>query len=75
MSSKTEDWNGNGWDDHESFSLEVGQRMTFRAKLQWLEDASELVRRLSQQRRWIDKDGVVHEPAAGYTGDGSANKH
>jgi hypothetical protein len=37
--------------------------MSFRAKLEWLEQAHELVRRLNRQRRWIDKDGVVHEPA------------
>ena len=43
-------------------SMEVGQRMSFRAKLQWLEDAHELVKRLNRQRRWIDKDGIVHEP-------------
>jgi hypothetical protein len=57
----TEDWKCNGWDDHEIFHLETGRRMSFRAKLQWLEGADRMVRFLARKRRWIDKDGVIHE--------------
>jgi len=59
-----DDWQCQGWDDHEIFHLEVGRRMSFRAKLQWLEEADRMVRFLAKKRRWIDKDGVVHEPVA-----------
>lgn len=64
MNGEKENWMGNGWGDHDAFALEVGQRMSFRAKLQWLEDAHEMVNHLNRQRRWIDKDGVIHEPTA-----------
>lgn len=53
-----------GWEDHGIFHLETGRRMSFRAKLQWLEEADRMVRFLAGKRRWIDKDGVVHEPEA-----------
>ena len=56
-----EDWQCHGWDDHEIFHLETGRRMTFLAKLQWLEGADRMVRFLARKRRWIDKDGVIHE--------------
>ena len=57
-----ENWTCHGWDDHEIFHLETGRRMSFRAKLEWLEGADEMVRFLARKRRWIDKDGVIHEP-------------
>jgi hypothetical protein len=57
-----ESWKCDGWADHESFHLETGRRMSFRAKLQWLEEADKMVRFLARKRRWIDKDGVIHEP-------------
>jgi hypothetical protein len=56
-----DDWKCHGWEDHEIFHLETGRRMSFRAKLQWLEGADRMVRLLARQRRWIDKDGVIHE--------------
>ncbi len=62
MSSEQKNWSCAGWDDHETFHLETGRRMSFRAKLQWLEEADRMVRFLARKRRWIDKDGVVHEP-------------
>jgi len=57
-----EDWQCHGWDDHEIFHLETGRRMSFRSKLQWLENADRMVQFLARRRRWIDKDGVIHEP-------------
>lgn len=36
--------------------------MSFRAKLVWLEEADRMARFLARKRRWIDKDGVIHEP-------------
>ena len=56
---------GSGWDAHDGFHLATGIRMSFRAKLQWLEEADRMVRFLATKRRWIDKDGVIHEPAGG----------
>ena len=56
-------WSCGGWDDHESFHLETGRRMSFRSKLQWLEEADRMVRFMARKRRWIDKDGVIHERA------------
>jgi len=38
-----EDWQCHGWDDHEIFHLETGRRMSFRSKLQWLENADRMV--------------------------------
>ncbi|MEO5961099.1 MAG: hypothetical protein ABIZ49_04065 [Opitutaceae bacterium] len=58
-----ENWQCHGWKDHEIFHLEISRRMSFRAKLLWLEEADRVLRFLAQRRRWIDKDGVVHEPA------------
>ena len=63
------DWTAAGWDDHEIFHLETGRRMSFRAKLQWLEEADKMVRFLATKRRWIDKDGVIHEPVAAPASD------
>jgi hypothetical protein len=57
-----ESWICHGWEDHEIFHLETGRRMSFRAKLEWLEGADRMVRFLARKRRWIDKDGVIHEP-------------
>jgi hypothetical protein len=57
-------WKSHGWEDHEMFFLETGRRMSFRAKLKWLEEADRMVRFLARKRRWIDKDGVIHEPTA-----------
>lgn len=37
--------------------------MSFRARLEWLVEADKQVRFLAGKRRWIDKDGVVHEPS------------
>jgi hypothetical protein len=62
MNPPDQDWQANGWEDHDRFRLEVARRMTFRAKLQWLEDAHALLRRLEQTRPWIDQSGVIHEP-------------
>ncbi len=50
-----------GWGEHERFHLETGKRMSFRARLQWLENADRTVRFLARKRRWIDKDGIIHE--------------
>ena len=52
---------GAGWDAHVRFQLTTGTRMSFRARLRWLEEADRMVRFLATKRRWIDKDGVVHE--------------
>lgn len=76
-----EDWKCHGWEDHEIFFLETGQRMSFRAKLKWLEEADRMVRFLARKRRWIDKDGVIHEagpmrvaePPAEYRASSGAN--
>lgn len=65
MTPEHENWSCAGWDDHEKFHLETGLRMSFRAKLQWLEEADRMVRFLAGKRRWIDKDGIVHEPTLG----------
>lgn len=73
MKPDTGDWQGHGWDDHERAFLEAGQTMSFRAKLQWLEDMDALLRRLSRQRRWMDKDGVIHEPSS--SNPSSENRH
>lgn len=62
----SEDWKCQGWEDHETFFLETGRRMSFRAKLKWLEDADRMVRFLARKRRWIYKDGVIHEPVIAY---------
>jgi hypothetical protein len=62
MSTDPQAWSSSGWEDHEIFHLEAGRRMSFRAKLQWLEEADRMVRFLAGKRRWIDKDGGVHEP-------------
>ena len=64
MTPTDKDWSCGGWDDHESFHLETGLRMSFRSKLQWLEEADRMVRFMAKKRRWIDKDGVIHEPGA-----------
>ena len=69
MQTDPKPWSSSGWDDHEIFHLETGRRMSFRAKLQWLEDADRMVRFLAGKRRWIDKDGVVHEPATSLAED------
>jgi hypothetical protein len=61
MTAPKEDWQGHGWDDHERSLLEAGRRMSFRAKLQWLEDAHALAKRLARQRRWMGEDGVIRE--------------
>ena len=52
---------GAGWDAHVRFQLTTGTRMSFRARLRWLEEADRMVRFLATKRRWIDKNGVVHE--------------
>ena len=78
-----EDWKCDGWDDHEIFHLEAGRRMSFRAKLQWLEEADKMVRFLARKRRWIDKDGKIHEagplmvcePPAEYKTSPALNPH
>jgi hypothetical protein len=62
MNSDAKNCEDAGWDVHEGFHLAAGVRMSFRAKLQWLEEADCMVRFLATKRRWIDKDGVVHEP-------------
>ena len=60
---------GAGWDAHVRFQLTTGTRMSFRARLRWLEEADRMVRFLATKRRWIDKDGVVHElPQTGSRG-------
>ena len=38
--------------------------MSFRERLQWLQGADRMAAWLETQRAWIDKDGVIHEPAA-----------
>lgn len=58
----SDSWRGFGHDAHERALLEAGKRMSFRAKLQWLEDMHAMLRRLNKDRRWIDTDGVIHEP-------------
>ena len=65
------DWSCGGWDDHESFHLETGLRMSFRARLQWLEEADRMVRFMAKKRRWVDKDGVIHEPVPAVGEDAS----
>jgi len=72
MKAEDEGWVCGGWDDHESFHLETGRRMSFRARLAWLEEADRMVRFMGKKRRWIDKDGVVHEPAAAVVAEDAA---
>jgi hypothetical protein len=62
MNADAKNWEGSGWDAHVGFHLATGIRMSFRAKLQWLEEADRMVCFLATKRRWIDKDGMVHEP-------------
>ncbi len=69
MNPGQQDWQAHGWDDHEQAFLETGRRMSFRAKLQWLEDAHALARRLAKQRRWMDADGAIHEPTGSVAED------
>jgi len=63
MDAQADDFRTAGWDEHEVFHLETGRRMSFRAKLQWLEEADRMVRFLAKRRPWIDKEGVLHQPA------------
>lgn len=65
MNADGKNWEDSGWDARVGFHLATGVRMSFRAKLQWLEEADRMVRFLATKRRWIDKDGVIHEPAGG----------
>lgn len=70
MSEVTQnDWRCHGWADHERTQLLAGAAMTFRERLLWLQEADRMVRFMETKRRWIDKDGVVHErtPAAAET--------
>jgi hypothetical protein len=62
MKADAKDCEGAGRAGPEGFHLATGIRMSFRAKLQWLEEADCMVRFLATKRRWIDKNGVVHEP-------------
>lgn len=77
---KEEDWKCHGWEDHERGQLLSGDALTFRERLEWLEQMDGFVERLESQRPWIDKDGVYHEktglaaepPQAGYGGSAGA---
>ena len=62
MNADVKNGEGSGWDAHVGFHLATGIRMSFRAKLQWLEEADRMMRFLATKRRWIDKEGVIHEP-------------
>jgi len=57
-----EDWQCQGWDDHESFMLETGKRMPLRNRLLWLEGMHEMVLRLSLKRPMMYPDGSVLYP-------------
>ena len=67
MSDANTDWKCNGWDDHTITLLEVGKKMSFRAKMQWLEESHRFVRRIAAKRPMIDKNGVITYPP-GWTG-------
>lgn len=57
---KEEDWKCHGWEDHERGQLLSGDALTFRERLEWLEQMDGFVERLESQRPWIDKDGVYN---------------
>lgn len=46
MNEQSANWKGTTWDDAELFSLRAGAGLTFREKLQWLEEAERFGRTL-----------------------------
>ncbi|MGH8018594.1 MAG: hypothetical protein ACREIA_09925 [Opitutaceae bacterium] len=55
------DWQCHGWDDHIRGQLEHGRGMTFRQKLEWLEEMSQLVAYLKRSNETPAR--VVREDA------------
>ncbi|RME71391.1 MAG: hypothetical protein D6781_04345 [Verrucomicrobia bacterium] len=53
------DWQCHGWDDHIRGQLEHGASLTFRQRLQWLEEMSELVARLRQNPEWARRNAII----------------
>jgi hypothetical protein len=63
MADSAPDWQCQGWEDHEIFLLETGLRMTFRARLEWLEQMHRLGGFLATKRPYLDRDGnLVYPP-------------
>ncbi len=47
-----DDWRCHGWDDHIHGQLEHGRSLTFRQKLEWLDEMTDLVGRLRANPDW-----------------------
>lgn len=63
MSAKnqSDDWRCHGWDDHIIGQIEHGRSLTFRQKLEWLEEAHLFVRHFQNA-------SITYGPTAGSSG-------
>jgi len=52
-------WQCHGWDDHLTGQLEHGRSLTFREKLEWLEEMSAFVDRLRQNPEWRARNAAI----------------
>jgi hypothetical protein len=46
------EWTCHGWDDHVRGQLEHAHALTFRQRLEWLEEMSALVEKLATSPQW-----------------------
>jgi hypothetical protein len=53
------DWQCHGWDDHIRGQLEHGASLSFRQRLEWLEEMSELVARFRADAAWRRRNALV----------------
>lgn len=66
------DWQCHGWDDHVLGQLEHGASLTFRQRLEWLEEMSALVARLRADPEWCRRNMLVEGRAASVHEDAGA---
>jgi hypothetical protein len=52
---KAQDWVCHGWDDHISGQLEHARSLSFRQRLEWLEEMSALVARFAKNPDWAGR--------------------
>ncbi len=56
---QNDDWMCHGWDDHIIGQLEHGRSLTFRQRLEWLEEMSEMLARLRRNPDWARRNAIV----------------
>lgn len=67
---KPQDWTCHGWDDHIRGQLEHARSLSFRQRLEWLEEMTVLVARLARNPDWPGRhelrqrdSWILHEPS------------